>query len=263
MREPRLSPIALDQPFQFGCHQQVVCFNACCRDLNQFLTPYDILRLSRHFQMTSRRFLDTFTRQHTGPQTGLPVITLKTGEAETRPCPFVGKDGCRVYPDRPSSCRMYPVARMVARDADTGVKTQHFALLEEPHCKGFRQPAIQTVAEWVAAQQLAPYFDINDLFLELIELKNRHRPGPLDAESRGLFQTALYDLDGFRRRLHLETDGLSASPSGSGCIQQRPCEHPLDLDVDVDLLRYAHQWLKQELFGSPTDRAQRPPQPPV
>ncbi len=47
-----------DTPFRFACNPGVACFNECCRDLNQFLTPYDVLRLKRGLGLSSRQFLD-------------------------------------------------------------------------------------------------------------------------------------------------------------------------------------------------------------
>ena len=40
-----------------------------------------------------------------------------------------------------------------------------------------------------------------DRLIEIISLKSRLRPGPLDHETRRRFYTALYDLDAFRDRL--------------------------------------------------------------
>ena len=40
--ENDMIPLARDDQFQFACGPEVPCFNACCRDLNQFLTPYDL-----------------------------------------------------------------------------------------------------------------------------------------------------------------------------------------------------------------------------
>ena len=41
---PRLTR---DSEFSFACHPGVPCFNACCGDVNIFLTPYDIIRLKQ------------------------------------------------------------------------------------------------------------------------------------------------------------------------------------------------------------------------
>ena len=45
MMDAKIIPLTADTAFSFDCSPAVPCFNACCRDLNQALSPYDILRL--------------------------------------------------------------------------------------------------------------------------------------------------------------------------------------------------------------------------
>ncbi|MBW2470259.1 MAG: YkgJ family cysteine cluster protein, partial [Deltaproteobacteria bacterium] len=128
--EDDLKPIEPDTPFRFECSPNVACFNECCRDLNQFLYPYDILRLKKRLALSSGDFLKRYTTQHIGPESGLPVVALKPADAERLTCPFVTPDGCRVYSDRPASCRMYPLARAISRNRKAGRVSEHFMLLK-------------------------------------------------------------------------------------------------------------------------------------
>ena len=196
--EDNLIPIETDKPFRFACSPEVACFNECCRDLNQFLYPYDILRLKKRLGLSSSEFLERYTTQHVGPESGLPVVALWAADAERFICPFVTPNGCRVYPDRPASCRTYPLARAISRNRESGQVTEHFMLLKEPHCLGFNAPQSQTARQWIDDQQIEIYNHFNDQLLEIIALKNQLRPGPLDQRSRQLFYGALYDLDRFR-----------------------------------------------------------------
>ena len=198
MNEPadnRMYNVSADQEFVFSCGPHVGCFNECCRDLNQFLTPYDVLRLRNHLGMTSTDFLETYTLRHDGPMTGLPVITLRPREGAGRRCPFVGIDGCRVYEDRPASCRMYPVARMARRDRKTGRIDETFLLIREPHCMGFSDGPRQTAAHWMENQGLGPYNAANDRMIEIIGIKQRHHPGGLPQALSDRIYVALYDQD--------------------------------------------------------------------
>ena len=195
--------------------------------------------------MTSGAFLERYTTQHTGPETGLPVIALKPDDALKLKCPFVTKAGCSVYNARPSSCRMYPLARAISRSRETGKITEHFALIKEPHCRGFEQETTQTVRhqtvrQWIENQKIAVYNEMNDLLMEIISLKNHTRPGPLDMKSSHFFHITLYDLDKFRPNifekglldhLHLDSDTLDAVKND-----------------DVELLKLGHKWIKQILF---------------
>ena len=190
-----------DEQFGFACSPEVTCFNACCRDLNQSLYPYDILRLKNGLRLSSSDFLKRYTTQHIGPESGLPIVTFKTTDARQRTCPLVTAKGCSVYLDRPSSCRTYPLVRVISRCRESGKISERFALLKEPHCSGFKDTNNQTVRQWIKDQEVTVYNDINDKLIEIISLKNQSRKGPLDLKSRYLFYMALYDLDNFRTRI--------------------------------------------------------------
>ena len=204
---PRITPIAVDDRFAFDCRPGVACFNACCRDLSQVLTPYDVLRLARGLGIRTGELLRRHTACRIGPGSGLPVVSLVPGDPVERTCPFLLPSGCRVYPDRPSSCRTYPLMRAVKRDRATGRLSEEFLLLREPHCGGFEAGPVRTPAEWAAEQELAPYHAENDRLLEVISFKNRLRPGPLSPQAAAEAALCLYDLDRLRDALDADTHG--------------------------------------------------------
>lgn len=223
-----VSPIEKHQTFRFSCSPQAACFNACCRDLNQVLTPYDVLVLKRFLGISSGDFLRAYTAENVGHGSGLPVVSLRFCDSEDLACPFVTHSGCRVYPARPASCRTYPLARGLSRNRETGRRTEHWALIREPHCHGFANGGLLTVAAWIEDQQLEIHNRMNDLLLDLISLKNRLRPGPLTpSESRRVY-TALYDLDAFEETLPIN----GAPPDAS----------------DADRLSAAMNWIEIHIF---------------
>ncbi len=229
-----------DDRFRFACSEQVLCFNECCRDLNQFLTPYDILRLKNGLKLSSSEFLDQYTLQHTGPQTGFPVITLKAADRKELRCPFVTPGGCSVYEHRPSSCRIYPLIRLVSRSRETGKISEQYAIIQEDHCKGFEENRSQTVREWISSQELAEYHEMNDLMMEIIALKNQYHPEPLDMKSRHIFHLALYDLDNFRQQIF-----------ENGLLDQFGLNDEMFRLIrkdDVELLKIGFQWVRKVLF---------------
>jgi len=238
--DPKLTPITRKDPFRFECSPDVPCFNECCRDLNQFLTPYDIVRLKNHLGLTSQAFLAQYTSQHIGPESGLPIVTLKPKAGRDLICPFVSAQGCTVYANRPSSCRIYPLVRGLARSRQTGEVTEQFMVLQEPHCLGFRAARRQTADQWMQGQEIETYNAINDQLMEIISLKNRLRPGPLDLKSRHLFYTALYDLDCFRAQIR--ENGLP----GNADIDAVSIEQAME--DDVELLKVGMAWIKKVLF---------------
>lgn len=192
--------------------------------------------------MTSGEFLQRYTNRHVGPESGLPVVTLKAVDAQRQICPFVVPKGCRVYPDRPASCRTYPLARAISCNRETGKVTEHFMLLEEPHCLGFKASKSQTARQWIDDQEISIYNHFNDQLLQIIRLKKQLRPGPLDQNSRQLFYVALYDLDRFRTQIFENKilDQIEADP-------QKPADAETD---DTALLEIAMQWVKRSLFNT-------------
>ncbi|MBW2450147.1 MAG: YkgJ family cysteine cluster protein [Deltaproteobacteria bacterium] len=239
--KPDLTPISLQESFHFSCSPDVPCFNECCRDLNQFLTPYDILRLKNHLKLSSGKFLRKYTSQHTGPESGLPIITLKPIDPYKLICPFVTDTGCRVYENRPSSCRTYPLMRAVTRSRSTGEMTPQFMVLRESHCLGFEEGKTRTLRQWIDEQGLAVYNENNDKLMQIISLKNRLIQGPLDMKSSHHFYTALYDLDDFR--LQIQNNGLLDNFDVNSNIMDAALEN------DVALLDLALIWIKHVLFN--------------
>ena len=238
--EAEITPIAHDQHFQFGCHADVPCFNACCRDLNQFLTPYDILQLKSHLGLDAGTFLQRYTQSHTGPATGLPIVTLKPGPGNDHPCPFITHQGCAVYPARPASCRIYPLMRGVQRDPQRGTLRVHYAVLREPHCRGFEQGARHTPDQWMARQGLGPYNSMNDRLAGIIAMKSAQQTGPLDLRQGHLFRLALYDLDSFRDQVF-----------NKGLLKDAPiADHLLEAarQDQAALLKLAYAWIEEFMF---------------
>lgn len=234
--QPTVSPLDKHQTFCFTCSPQVTCFNACCRNLNQVLTPYDVLRLKQFMEISSGDFLSRYTEESTGPGTGLPVVSLRFSDSDDLACPFVTDAGCRVYPARPASCRTYPLARGVSRNRHTGRLTEHWALIREPHCLGFKNGQRQAVDQWVDDQQLFTYNRMNDKMLALISCKNRFRPGPLMPAERRRIHTALYDLDAFRiDPLFVDSNAVAIAETQS-------------IAGELDLLLVAMDWVRENIL---------------
>ena len=241
MVEPKLTPLSKEDTFRFECSPDVPCFNECCRDLNQFLTPYDILRLKNHLGLSSAEFLKRYTTQHIGPESGLPVVTLRPKGGHDLICPFVSPGGCTVYDNRPSSCRTYPLVRGLSRSRQTSEITEQFMVLQEPHCLGFKKGGKQTAQQWMAGQEIAIYNEINDKLMQIISLKNQLMPGPLDLKSRHRFYTALYNLDNFRSQI--KANGLLDDFHMDSTTINKAMED------DVALLELGMNWIKKVLFN--------------
>lgn len=233
--------IGPEDSFSFSCDSRVSCFNQCCVDVNQFLYPYDIIRLKNGLGISSVEFLGKYAMIYSGDTTGLPVVSLKTSASDGHICPFVSEKGCQVYNDRPASCRIFPLARAISRSRETGEITEHFALIKDPVCQGFGNGEPVRVKDWIDSQKVKEYNRLNDKMIELISMKNQIMPGPLDGEPKEKFILACYNIDEFRRQI-LE----------KGLIPETEFTHEQYAIIKTDdavLLEEGMKWLQRQLFG--------------
>lgn len=234
------SRIELDQKFCFDCHPGVPCFTECCRELDLALTPYDVLRLKRQLKLQSGIFLEKYVIIEWDEQQLFPICYLTMVDDGRASCVFVDKSGCKVYDNRPGSCRAYPVGRGAIRKAD-GTVDESFVLVTEDHCKGFAEGKEQDVNIYFADQELETYNHFNDKLLELYQ-HDKIRAGfkPTRAQL-DQYILALYNLDTFSQQM--ANDSIS---------MKRPLT-PMELQGlagdDEKLLLLAISWLKQEFFG--------------
>ncbi len=233
--------IGLDETFAFSCNDKVSCFNQCCIDVNQFLYPYDIIRLKNFLGITSGEFLDKYVIIYSGDTTGLPVVSLKTTISDGHACPFVTEKGCSVYEDRPASCRIFPLARAISRSRETGEITEHYALIKDPVCQGFETTVKIKVRDWIDTQAIMEYNRLNDKMIELISMKHQIMPGPLEGENKEKFVLACYDIDTFRTEI-LDNGLIKESDFEDGIFEQ------IKMD-DALLLEEGMKWVHRQLFG--------------
>jgi hypothetical protein len=130
--------------------------------------------------------------------------------------------------------------RAVTRSRPTGEMSEQFMLLRESHCLGFEESKTRTLRQWIDEQGLAVYNENNDKLMQIISLKNRLIPGPLDIKSSHLFHTALYDLDNFR--LQIQNSGLLDNFHINSRIMDAA------LKSDDALLDLSMEWIKCVLF---------------
>ncbi|GAB6093938.1 YkgJ family cysteine cluster protein [Desulfatiferula olefinivorans] len=239
--EPEL--IGIDDTFTFSCGPSLSCFNECCRDLNQFLYPYDIVRLKNRLGMRSDVFLDTYTIIYGGDSTGLPVVSFRTRASDGHRCPFVSDAGCTVYDDRPAACRLFPLARAISRSRTTFEIREHYALIEDPVCRGFDGGTPVTVRRFVADQGLLPYNTYNDKMIELISMKQQIMPGYLDTPYREKFILGCYNVDGFRDAV-INDALIDPDLIGPDLLEKLRTDDPTVLDLGL-------AWVTSELFGTP------------
>lgn len=238
------TPLLPGQKFSFRCHKGIRCFTECCRDLNLFLSPYDILRLKNRLRISSGEFLREYGATNIGIVSGFPVMTLRMNKDEAKTCPFVTPEGCTVYSDRPASCRSYPLGRLVEKNRDTGGKKETYFLFQEDHCCGFEETSEWTIEQWLADQEIEVYNQMNDLFMELIISRDRSGKTRLTDEEMRNFALACYNIDKFKGAVFQEgfLDGFNLSSDYMNRLGSD----------ELDLMKFGIKWAQFTIFGENT-----------
>jgi len=239
--------MTLDDQFSFHCGADRSCFTACCRDVSIVLTPYDILRLKRALRMDSTEFLEKYTLPIFGAPQKFPLPILRM-EGESKKCPFVAEQGCRVYGDRPWACRMYPLGVAKPQNPSAGNQPFYFVLHEEL-CQGHVQGKPHSVREWIAEQGIEEYEMMGASFQELVLHDFWNREEPLTPQQAEMFYMACYDLDRFRRFV-FESRFREIFELDEARVEALRSD-------DEELLEFALLWLRFSLFGERTMKIRR------
>ncbi|MDH3329120.1 MAG: YkgJ family cysteine cluster protein [Desulfobulbaceae bacterium] len=225
-------------PFQFHCHPGVSCYRTCCRKLEMYLYPYDVLRLKYRLKIHSAEFMRRYTRIARGTHPYFPAVMLNMEENEAATCPFLVDQGCEVYEDRPSSCRTYPLERAVEKRGDNRRLQEHYFMTHHPYCKGHDEKHTYTITQWERDQGLYDYNLMNDLWAEVDAFfaANPWQGEGTAGPKQQLAFMVCYNIDDFRgycrhhnllMMFRLERD------------RRRRIEHD-----DSELLKFGFDWLQ-------------------
>ncbi len=247
---PKGSPIdpielTLDDTIQFQCHRGVACFNKCCESIDITLTPYDIMRLKRRLDLTSREFVAIYTVPYQMDAHGMPGLKLITQPGSTA-CVFLKKEGCSVYEDRPTACRYYALGSMGLRKKDAGEVEDIYFLVKEDHCQGHSEPRTLTVREYRTEQGVGLYDEMNKQWRDIVLKKRSAGPaiGTPTPRSMQLFDMCSYDMDSFRD--FIQSLSFRAMFDVEDAVVQQLVGN------EDELLHFAMRFLKQVLFGEQT-----------
>ncbi len=191
-----------DDTFCFECHPSVACYTICCSNPDMYLYPYDIIRMKNHLDISSDEFLEKYTFSALRDNPYFPNLMLKIDKKENRKksCPFLAKEGCSIYEDRPFSCRAYPLERAVARVEDSDDKKDCYFMARHSHCLGHDESRSWTVREWIQHQGLIEYNQMNDLWVDIDTIFRNNPWGERGINSPALKMAfmACFNIDRFR-----------------------------------------------------------------
>ncbi|QTA88385.1 YkgJ family cysteine cluster protein [Desulfonema magnum] len=235
-----------DDIFSFHCHSGLDCFNLCCRNLNLFLYPYDVIRLKNRLGITSDQFIDEYTDIVLRPSEFFPEVLLRMADNEEKTCPFLTESGCSVYPDRPDTCRTFPVEQGTLYDAKTK-KTKLIHFFRPPDfCLGQHENRPLTTKTWAKDQDAVTY---NKMTVRWAEIKRLFQTDPWGKEGpegpRGKMAfMASYNTDHFREFI-LGSSFLKRYKVKSAVLKKIKKQ-------DDELLTFGFDWIKFYLWGMKT-----------
>ncbi len=227
---------------KFNCYKGIECFNACCRNIDITLTPYDILRLKKRLGLTSSEFLKKYTYPFEFNKNSLAGVKMEPVEGGTE-CQFMTEEGCSVYADRPTACRYYPVGLLSTRRADENFERTSYAMVREDHCKGHFEEREITIRDYRQEQGLEEYDEHGRGWRQLILKMKSAGPaiGALSRSSLQFFFMACYDLDRFRE--FIKSEGFNATFDIDAATRQAL------YDDDLALLKFGERMILQIMFG--------------
>ncbi len=237
--------------FSFHCYQGISCWNQCCYGADLTLTPQCILRLSRRLNLRPQGFLAQYTVPAFLERAELPVAKLKMGgESGKGACPFVTAEGCRVYADRPVTCRYYPLGFATVKLKESESKEDFYFPVRETHCRGHEESREQTVATFRREQGVECYDHVNrgwlDIIMKAVSWKTLGGPygKEMTAQAQKMFFMVSTDVDALRRFI-FNTNFLNTYEVSHEAIEAITND-------DATLLQLGFDWLKNVLFNEKT-----------
>jgi len=188
------------ESFTFLCHDGLGCFTQCCRNLNLFLYPYDVLRLKNRLKISSEEFLDTYVNIVQRESNSFPDVLLRMAENDERTCPFLDESGCIVYPDRPDTCRTFPLEQGILFEGSSGRATDVYFFKPPDFCLGQHESQEWTTESWADDQEAVSYHTMTAKWSEVKALFQSDPWGPegLYGKKGKMAFMATYNLDKFR-----------------------------------------------------------------
>jgi uncharacterized protein len=244
--------LAPDDTFHFQCHASLSCFNRCCRNLNLFLYPYDVLRLSRHLEISTDDFVERYVDVVLRDGHYFPEVLLRMAENEEKTCPYLTDAGCSVYPDRPDTCRTFPVEQGAQYDAGTDTTTTVHFFRPPDFCLGQKEEKQWTAGTWAQDQEAEQYHEMTMRWARVRRLFQSDpwgAEGPHGPKAKMAFM-ATYNLDRFREFLFNSTffKRYRIKPDVKRRLRAS----------DKSLLLFGFEWVKVFVWGLPSKKIRMP-----
>lgn len=234
--------------FTFQCRPELSCFNRCCRNLNLFLYPYDVLQLKHGLGMSADAFLEKYVDVVMRKGNYFPDVLLKMSENADHACIFSDSSGCRVYQDRPFTCRTFPVEYGLEYPGQNR-KPELIGFFRPPEfCQGRYETHAWTLQTWSGDQGAAKHQQMSRKWSEVKQLFRSDpwgREGPQGNRAKMAFM-ASYNMDAFR-----------AFVFESSLLKRYKVKAELLKKIrrsDLDLMLFGFDWIKLFVWGIQTPK---------
>ena len=239
-------PLKKTEPFNFRCHRDLSCFNRCCRNLNLFLYPYDMLGLRKGLNMDSDRFLETHVDVVLREGNHFPDVLLRMADNESRTCPFLSDAGCTVYPDRPDTCRTFPVEHGVLFKDRPGASEIVSFFRPPDFCQGRYEDQALTLSQWADDQEAGTYNQMTARWVSIKALFQKDPWGPegLNSPKGKMAFMAAYNIDRFRDFV-FQSSFLKRYRVKQALVKKLRAS-------DRELLLFGFEWIRYVVWGIPS-----------
>lgn len=235
--------IESDDTFNFRCHPDIGCFNRCCRNLNLFLYPYDVICLKNRLGLTSEKFLDRHVDIVLRDSAYFPDVLLSMSDNREKTCPFLSDSGCLVYSDRPDACRSFPLEQGALYNAGAKKIEPVYFFKPPDFCMGQHEEALWTPETWARDQDARIHHKMTLLWSDLKRLFQSdpwRGEGPRGPRGKMAFM-AIYNVDEFRNFI-FESTFLKRYKVKSATLKKLRAD-------DVMLMKFGFEWVRFYLWG--------------
>ncbi|MFC1876143.1 YkgJ family cysteine cluster protein [Thermodesulfobacteriota bacterium] len=234
--------------FTFQCRPELACFNQCCRNLNLFLYPYDVIQLKHELGISADIFLEEYVDVVMRKGNFFPDVLLRMSDEKDRACIFSDVSGCRVYQDRPYTCRTFPVEYGLQYHGGSR-KPEVIGFFRPPEfCLGRQETHDWTLQTWSDDQGAAKHQQMSKQWSEVKGLFQKDpwgREGPQGRRAKMAFM-ASYNMEAFRTFV-FESSLLKRCKVKADLLKK------IQRD-DVDLMLFGFDWIKLFVWGVQTKK---------
>ena len=239
--------VTAGEVFSFECHPGVSCFNKCCRNLNLFLYPHDIIMLRKELGISSGEFIDRYTDAVLREGCFFPDVLLKMSDNSEQTCLFLSEKGCSVYAGRPDSCRNFPVEHGVLYGSSGKVEREVHLFRPPEFCRGRFEEKEHGLKSWKIDQEASLTNEMTFAWSEITKYFYSDiwgGQGPYGQKGKMVFMAA-YNIDSFR-------DFIFNSSFLKRYKVKKNIQQKIKTD-DLSMLKFAFQWIGFLALGLKSD----------